>query len=239
MNAFFKEPNQYSNERKVVGMFIKVLEKKYVEDFVKRGILYMNSLDTFRSIEDQGIRGDKDEGAHASFDAESSRLNIGGKDIHGIIGRMRINYDYERNINIFCMTGLPYNILMPIGSVFKLSSKFSEFGDTAVLIPRNNIPILMQRIKRAYNKKTHIQQCPDEGGNWARSVEYVNQVYSGRFGVFRKLEKYSWQHEWRIAVFRKAKNLKAKPYKLSIGSIEDLCFITNVKCLIEEGFRYI
>jgi hypothetical protein len=62
-------------------------------------------------------------------------------------------------------------------------------------------------------------------------VDYEEENFSGRMGIFRKLKIYEWQREFRLAIFRDLKRPNSRPITLNIGNIEKLCIIAETSDL--------
>ncbi|HAT2072569.1 TPA: hypothetical protein I8005_001635 [Legionella pneumophila] len=218
-----------------VAFFIKFLDSQWVNSFVNEGILYMNSLKYFRDEEEKLARGDELEGISIIANGGNSTIHVSGKKIGGFI-KGRISFDYEESINIFSMVAVRDSAIQHITNTqaLKFNSLFKIFGDTAIIIARENIPTFIKRIKSSFNRNSYLYQVPDEP-YWAGAVNYVDDDFSGRYGPFKKNRSQSWQSEWRIAILRGAKHLKPKPYKLRIEPISDICIKIPTKILINEG----
>ncbi|WP_412755632.1 hypothetical protein [Legionella longbeachae] len=220
-----------------VAFFVKFIDSQWVDSFVNEGVLYMNSLKYFREEEDKLARGDELEGTSIIANGANSTVHISGKKLGGFI-KGKIVFDYEESINIFSMVAVRDSAIKNIttNQVLKFNPLFKNFGDTAIIITRENIPTFIKRIKSSFNKNSYIYQVRNEP-YWAGAVNYVDDDFSGRYGPFKKNQSQSWQSEWRIAILRGAKHLKPKPYKLKIGSISDVCVKISTETLINEGIR--
>lgn len=235
-NVLFEDPNNYKDNIFNLSLLIKFLKPQHLDDF-KKGILYMNPYSHFRATEETIARGDKLEGVEASYRAEDITLSITDSEgllipIGGLTGRGTFTNNYEENINIFSMTGFELDNIQDQVQQFNLDNRFEQLGEKAVII--KNPSKFFSQIEKAFNKRNNIIQIPYEPF-YIRPIEYVPSQHNGRIGAFRKLEEYSWQKEWRIGIYRKAKILKSEPYKFCIGSIEDLCWVHDTDELIKKG----
>ncbi|HCD9406803.1 TPA: hypothetical protein NGG73_003233 [Legionella pneumophila] len=220
-------------ERGQIGLFIKFTDSNYVESF-KKGKLHMKNIGYFNSVEESTqTRKDELEGVAASFDSTGATFTMDGTPL-SVIDRMNLRHSSSQNINIFCMTGIPLMKLHHSNKKLTFVDRFIELGDKAIIIKPQYTIQFMGMVKKALLRRKKLYACPDEPFIYTH-VDYEKMDYSGRMGVFRKLNKYEWQSEWRIAVYRDLKKSNFKPITLSIGNIEDLCFTVDTVDLIKYG----
>lgn len=232
--AIIKGKNVYK-ERGQLGLFIKFTDSKYVESF-KKGKLHMENIGYFNKLAESSnfqTRKDELEGVAASFDSTGATCTMGGIPL-SVVDRMSLRHSSSQNVNIFCMTGIPLLKLNHLNKKLTFSDKFIELGEKAIIIKPQYTIQFMNKIKKALLKRKNLYACPDEPFIFT-SVDYEKIDYSGRMGVFRKLNMYEWQSEWRIAVYRDLKKSNFKPITLSIGNIEELCFTLDTVDLIKYG----
>lgn len=67
--------------------------------------------------------------------------------------------------------------------------------------------------------------------------DYSSSILNNRT-CFDKMDKFSWQNEWRVILYRGEKSVE--PYRLEIGNIRDIChWVTidnlenEIKCCLE------
>lgn len=222
-------------KREQLGLFIKFTNSEHVESF-KKGKLHMKNIGYFNKLEESSnfqTREDELEGVAASFDSTGATFSMSGIPL-SVIDRMNLRHSSSQNINIFCMTGIPLIKLHHSNKKLTFSDKFIEFGDKAIIIKPQCTIQFMDKVKKAILKRKNFYACPGEPFIHT-SVDYEKMNYSGRMGVFRKLDIYEWQSEWRIAVYRDLKKSNFKPITLSIGNIENLCFTLDTIDLIKYG----
>ncbi|WP_298625318.1 hypothetical protein [uncultured Legionella sp.] len=153
-----------------------------------------------------------------------------------VCSRMNLRHSSSKNINILCMTGIPLE--EPHFSKRKVifSHQFQEFGNKAIIIKPECIATFLEKIHKALNKKEYYYACPGEPYLHTH-VDYEEDSFSGRMGIFRKLKTYEWQHEFRLAIFRDLKRSNPRPIILNIGNIEKLCIIAETSDLIKNGIE--
>ncbi|MCW8471350.1 hypothetical protein OQJ19_11910 [Fluoribacter gormanii] len=232
--SIIKGKNIYK-ERTQIGLFIKFTDSEYVESF-KKGKLHLKNIGYFNKLEESSnfqIRKDELEGVAASFDSTGASFTMDGIPLN-VIDRMNLRHSSSQNINIFCMTAIPRIKLHHSNEKITFSDKFIEFGDKAIIIKPQYTIKFMDKVKKALLRRKNLYACPDEPFIFTH-VDYEKKDYSGRMGVFRKLNIYEWQSEWRIAIYRDLKKPNFKPITLSIGNIEDLCFTVDTVDLIKYG----
>jgi hypothetical protein len=177
-----------------------------------QGLLYMKSLQYFKKIEDEDLRGDKYEGV-----AEIKRGTSGTvtpKNNPGspyIVRRWEIRWDlpHYKNINIFCMCAV-----RPSMGSFPVNKRNFRFGDHALILtkPQEFIDRISSQLKsQNINHKANL-------------VEYFNNDYVGEVGPFRKPINFAYQSEWRLACYSgHDKELN----DICIGNIKDISIVVG------------
>jgi len=165
-------------------VLIKFGRQEHLDELQRKGLLYMNDLPYFWRIEEQGVRGDKNDGVAIRYNGNSGLPKIEGQDFEVIDWEMRFPPENAKEINIFCMYAL-----MP--ATHPIDERMGEFGDRALVF--YNSQELLDRIYREF-KRQRIEAHAD-------MVSYVPRSYVGEMGPFRKLDNYSWQSEWRLVVY--------------------------------------
>jgi hypothetical protein len=193
---------------------IKFGKRKYIEEFINNGIIYMNPLSYFKSLEHDKPRSDKHEGASYCMPANGSTLLIDGVPMATIAGS--IIFKNEALTNVFCMYAFRESASRSL-----IDPDNFEFGDTfAALLDGDEF--LRRVLEVANREKMQIKY---------ELVEYVNkETYKGEMGIFRKFSEFAYQSEFRISIVTG----KDAPYILRIGDISD---ITKIGPLIELNKR--
>jgi len=185
---------------------LKVGPRKFMEEFVTEGRIYMNTLKYFKDLESKdALRSDKSEGLTASYPAHKMRIHVGGHEIKNLTGQVRFGHPEHEKIAIFSMYALTELNLDAI-----IDDRVLGFGDTTVVITKADE--FMDRIR---------QEC--EKRNWLYQTDLVTYVHKdtheGDMGVFRKYSDLSYQSEFRIAV----KSGRSGPIDdFYIGDISDI-----------------
>jgi hypothetical protein len=181
-------------------VLIKVGRQEHLDELQRKGLLYMNPLPYFWGIEEQGVRGDKNDGVASRYNGKSGLLKIEDNDIEVIDWELRFPPENAEAINIFCMYAL-----MP--ATHPIDERMGEFGDRALVF--YNSQELLDRIFSEF-KRQRIEAHAD-------IVSYCPRSYVGEMGPFRKLDNYSWQSEWRLVVYGGG----GVPRKIEIGDLSN------------------
>jgi len=175
------------------------------------GLLYMNTLQYLRQIEDEELRGDEFEGVaevHRGDRGTFTPENEPEKQF--IIGRWKLRWDLPQleKINIFCMCA----VRPSVGS-FPVDKRNFRFGDYVLILL--NPQEFIDRIS---------SQLESQNVNHnANLVEYISNDPVGEVGPFRKRKNFTYQSEWRLVCY--GGNGEARIFR--IGSITDICMVVK------------
>ena len=156
-----------------IRAILKFQKRRYIEEFVGEGHLYMNPLSYFVECGTPSkltdVRYDRDDGVSDWLQPSIAKLSIkvNGKfeEIPGICGPIRYHRSDALRANVFCMYGL-----RTIGVPPWVDERNFNFGDTfAILIDADEF---LRRVEIAANQTEHkIRWSP---------VEYVDRsTYHG------------------------------------------------------------
>jgi hypothetical protein len=194
-------------------LLLKLGQKEHLETLGK-GLLYMNSLAYFTSLEADPARGDPYEGTDSVIQPCDIGEFIIDPQIPGfekicvaptdLAGPVRIALQRTSSCNIFCL----FAINKPIeGPIFPKS--YQWFGDSFLLFTHTQE--FLSRVMAAAKR----QGLKVEG----RLVEYYDEIkYSGATGRFRKPSIYSHQCEYRIVLETGLQG----PFRFEIGDLRDI-----------------
>lgn len=201
--------------------FIKFGDRKYMEKLLYNGEIYLNTVEYFRTYEDENIIRDELEGV--SYILRNQRMEIFAEDKLILYGKPEsIMLRNERDIgNIYCLTSLfKDNLSKEFIGEFEVDSSLSKLGSTFVVIHNPNafISLLTEKLNSlGFNYKFHAVKYED------------NSTYEGEYGVFTKPIEYNYQLESRLFV----KSEGIDPIKFEIGSIERFATIHNISDLLK------
>lgn len=188
---------------------IKFGEKVHMESFYKKGIMFMNHLNSFRYTEDEHLRGDKNEALHEQREVKNIEINLGNNKI-GVAkeGRFQLWHDNPTG-NIFSMYALKTTQNL---NDIKIDDACKKFGDTCVFIL--DIKEFISRVSEAAQKAGfELVYSP---------VEYIDlKAFYGKWSPFKKPIQYSYQSEFRFLIQRNDN----EPIFLDVGPLEDIAAI--------------
>lgn len=148
--------------------------RHYAQKFIERGEMLFRPLKDFRVYNDEGIRGDMEEGV-VSFPVYDNFYNTS------------VNVKYYAGANIYCMTVIDsYETIDK--SIFP---KIQEFGKYCVIIKDyEHFLSCIRSVKTKYLKNGILHSLT------FGAVEYVD---GDRPNIFIKPKMYEYQHEFRIS----------------------------------------
>jgi len=128
----------WDNENSMdVFNFIKFGEEKNILDLFENGTIYCNTLEYFRKVEDDYVRGDIYEGTYKitnKIPENGVKLEIKGKELSGTLNKFHLR-EYYSNIdaNLYCLTAIIHQEIESLGTLTldiantKFGSHFLEF----------------------------------------------------------------------------------------------------------------
>lgn len=195
-------------------MLIKISEDRFIDLLQTEGHLYLNTINYFRSIEDSGLKGDKNEGKASLKQITNIQIQLEGKTI-AQASKGQLYFDHPENQgNIYCMYGIKTNSIDFSKKSFQkiqLENKTKNFGQSALLI--FDLKEFMNRLKNELqNKRTEFTFSPVS--------YYHNDTYNGKLSPFHKSHKYEYQNEVRLWIPNKGD----RPIEIFIGDISDISY---------------
>lgn len=195
-------------------VLMKLGRKEHMEQF-RTGLLYMNALSYFQRLEADTARGDRYEGIDSILQPQHlgeayidsgiptiGRIEISREDLAGPI---TVAMNRTSRCNLFCL----YALTSPVRDVL-FSSEHDWFGGDSLVLIINTQEFLNRISKAALERKLPLQGAP---------VEYFDETsYSGKVGRFKKSSRFSYQHEYRIAIETGIEG----PFLFQIGDIRDI-----------------
>jgi hypothetical protein len=195
-------------------MFIRISEDRYIDAFQKKGHIYCNTIQYFRFIEDNGIRGDKNEGKSYIKQVNNLEILFEGKIIaKAPNGQVYFEHPDDKG-NIYCMYGVESNLVdltKKIRQKIIIEDSTKEFGRSALLI--HNPEEFLNRVSRKL-KSLSLEF------NYSPVYYYNPNTYEGELSPFYKSNNYSYQNEIRIWI----PNKNEKPFEFYIGDISDISY---------------
>lgn len=213
--------NPIKRDNDALELIIKLGDQRHMQSLFEDGLLYMNTLEFYRSLESDGERSDPFEGAQRVRNWRGGILKAKSPNsgVHEEIAKLtkcravELNRNLQ-NLNVFCSYYLKSKLpLHSLGEAIPLQTK-QGFGEYAVVIIDS--AEFVTRVKMA---------ALDKGYRHFRGVvryEDFSQE-SIEVGPFVKSDVYSHQSELRIAVSTGKNN--ASPIELKIGSLRDIAIL--------------
>jgi hypothetical protein len=218
-------------------LLIKFMDEKYVDGFMNEGLLYMNNIKYFREYEDNdpALRGDTHEGLEASWLPEKITININGRTMKDLSGKVDVRQIHQDNTNIYCMTIISDHAILSQGEGgLYLSEDFLKFGNKAICIAGSNIGEFWNRVEEAMATDESIYTLNKDNIVYGK-INYIDRAtHHESLTVFSKFLPYEWQHEWRIA-FNKDDHVGK--YEFRIGSLADIAFVVNATELVNKPIQ--
>lgn len=178
----------------------------------KEGHIYCNTIEYFRTIEDNDLKGDRNEGKDYLMQSNNISISREGKTL-GRKGVGQIFFERtEDKGNIFCLYGVETKLVDLINRTLQriiIEKSAQRFGDSALLIL--DIKAFKDRIeKKLINLSREFQWSP---------VNYFDpKTYDGELSPFYKSQSFRYQNEVRLWI----PNNSGKPFEFSIGNISDI-----------------
>ena len=246
-----------------------ISKEKYLQEFLT-GSLYMNSLYYFWNefMLEEVKNGKRIPLAELAKNEKYGQLDL----FEGTVGTIEANSasDIEKHIvSDICARAVGFgycNILSfyrldIIPSDFYVSynlNNLSSLGDFVAIIKDKDE--LVKRITIAAEKECYKFICGDVSYRQAmkngvpidkrnaiicKSADKIDIRNSSQHrDIFTKMDKYAYQNEWRLALYRGVK--ETKPYRLEVGNLEDIvewCRIEDTTkkiddCLLNQKIKY-
>lgn len=221
---------------------------------LQRGLLYMNSVDYFASLEGEvgaALRRDELEDVYLKLSSgirngvvSELALQIEGQDefVLGPETIMTLNLPRPETVMVYCFGSVSAT---PDGQIpglddglLRFSERFREFGTHVLRI--TNLAEFSRRLSLAVTNHPHLYNSPFFEGGYGQ-VDYVDFTdYSGSIGLFRKPIDYAWQREYRICYGAQSEALNDRgALELNIGDLSDITEITSLEKFIAHPMSVI
>jgi len=125
-----------------IFFLIKIGDNKYMQELHQDGIIFMNDVDYFRKLEDNELRGDKDEGIIRIEQVVDIKLIHNGKLLaHGNSAQLKL-HDYDKKGNIYSLMAITS---LEDPDIFQVDVENKRLGDSFVIV--TNVKNFMERIE--------------------------------------------------------------------------------------------
>lgn len=213
-------------------MILKFQPKKYLMS-LQKGCLYMNTKSYFKKVDTENSHlYDKFEDINVHFSRPQIRFYQNNAEIvslNNIQEASVSNPNLNKYTHIWCCFHIKSG--MQIRSDGKLfDEKMWAFGDHVLAIA--NVKEFERRVIKALVKHKILFE--------ERSVDYRDKTLpvNSDMNIFTKFNEYNYQNEFRLAI-QSQDSIKANPFELNIGSIEDISIILHkyeIKNLVRQSF---
>lgn len=203
-----------------ISAFIKFGSEKNILDLYENGTIYCNTVEYFRKLDGDLLRGDNHEGTFkiTNFPPGSKITLKLPKDREMEIETARLHLrEFYTNIkgNIYCLTALTREEIIRLGSL-KLDSRNARFGTHFLFIKDNKL--FFDRLIAGFEEvNLKIMR------NFVKY--YDKHLISGELDIFHKSNEFEYQKEFRIVI----KNDEQNPIKIQIGSLKGISQIFESK----------
>ena len=202
-------------------MFIRISEEKYIDALQRNGHIYCNTIQYFRTIEDNNHKGDKNEGKAFLKQIKNFEILLEGKTIgKGVNAQLYYEHPDDKG-NIYCMYGVestPIDLSKKGKQKINIEDSSKELGKYALLIL--DIEEFLKRIDQSLNKIS-------KDYHWSPVHYFDSSSYEGELSPFYKSQIYQYQNEVRIWI----PNKEEKPFEFYIGDISDISYKVKVENL--------
>jgi hypothetical protein len=202
-------------EHKIIA-FIKFGSIENMTDLYENGTIYMNTIQHFRKVEDEELRGDKYEGASKIINSLPGKFKIPNIEREFNYQKLHILEAYEEVLgNIYSLYCISSNGF-PNPLDFELDQKNKRFGTHCVLIKDNQyfLDSIEIELKRQGLKFRH------------GFVNYYNKEgKSGKLNLFEKPNEFEYQKEFRFYV----EHNKIESLSIQIGSLQNCAELITIE----------
>lgn len=221
-----------ASQRRILA-FVKILEQREHAEQLLDGRLFMNTLGTFRELEDDSShpRADRHEGLVAWFQPDQIELRFNDLVIpsEDLAAPVAVSQNHILSRNAYCVFSLNSDGVEEFGpeDLQRVRSKMEiplpcyEFGSHSVVI---------------WKPEEFVWRCAEaiQKQNFPGHINFVSYfdetTFSGMLPCqpgFAKRSRYEYQREYRIVLDRKP--AEPAPFELDVGNIRDIAFLMPTK----------
>ena len=203
-----------------IKMFLKLGSLKNITDLYENGTVYINTIEFFKKIEDNELRGDNYEGASEIINSLPGTFRIPGIDRDFKYEKIHLKKSFDEvlgNIySLYCISSKGF----PNPLDFRMDEKNLRFGTHCLMIKDNDY--FFKKIKA---------ELKNNGYEFTHGFVnyYDKEKISKELTLFDKPTEFEYQKEFRFYVH----NNKLEPIKIQIGSLKDYAEIIETKHLTE------
>ena len=203
-----------------IKLFLKLGNEKNIYDLFENGTIYINTIEYFRKVEDEELRGDKYEGVSRVINSLPGTFKIPGIDREFNYVKVHLKESYKEVLgNIYSLYAISSKGF-PNPLDFKFDERNLRFGTHGVMI--KDLPLFFNKIENEL-KKNNLKF------NHGFVDYYDKEEVSREITLFEKPLEFEHQKEFRFYV----ENDKIKPIKIQIGSMKDYAEILKIEDILE------
>ena len=203
-----------------IKLFLKLGSEENILDLFETGTIYMNTIEYFRKVEDEELRGDKYEGVSKVINSLPGTFKIPGIDREFNYVKVHLKESYKKVLgNIYSLYAISSKGF-PNPLDFKFDERNLRFGTHGVMI--KDLPLFFNKIENEL-KKNNLKF------NHGFVDYYDKEEVSREITLFEKPLEFEHQKEFRFYV----ENDKIKPIKIQIGSMKDYAEILKIEDILE------
>jgi len=203
-----------------IKLFLKLGSEENILDLFENGTIYMNTIEYFRKVEDEELRGDKYEGVSKAINSLPGTFKIPGIDREFNYVKVHLKESYKEVLgNIYSLYAISSKGF-PNPLDFKFDERNLRFGTHGVMI--KDLPLFFNKIENEL-KKNNLKF------NHGFVDYYDKEEVSREITLFEKPLEFEHQKEFRFYV----ENDKIKPIKIQIGSMKDYAEILKIEDILE------
>lgn len=203
-----------------IGMFLKLGSYENIRDLYENGTIYLNTIQYFRNLEDNELRGDNYEGSTRIVNSLPGTFTIPGVDKEFKYEKVKYQVAYETvlgNIySLYCISSHGF----PNPLDFQVDKRNFKFGTHCLMVKDNQRFLDRIESELKANKFNFTHGFVDY---------YEKDKVSKHLSLFEKPKEYDYQKEFRFYV----ENSELKPIKIQIGSLKNYAEIIETKNLAE------
>ncbi|WP_163407910.1 hypothetical protein [Flavobacterium ajazii] len=203
-----------------IKLFLKLGSEENILDLFENGTIYMNTIEYFRKVEDEELRGDKYEGVSRIINSLPGTFKIPGIDREFNYIKMHLREAHKEVIgNIYSL----YTISskgFPNPLDFEFDKRNLRFGTHCLII--KDLPYFFKKIKKELKKNNYKF-------NYDFVDYYDKEEVNREITLFEKPLEFEYQKEFRFYV----EDYGMKPIKIQIGSLKKYAEILKIEDLLE------
>lgn len=204
-----------------IKMFLKFGQEDHIKDLYYNGTIYMNSIQYFRGIEDEELRGDMYEGVSRIKNYPPGQIEIPSLGYKANYLALQIRQSYKTILgNIFSLYCISSHDWVGEPEDFKINEKIKRFGSYCMLIKDNKkfLHLIESKLKELKVKYKH------------NFVEYYDKdKVDKEITLFEKPLEFNYQNEFRFYVER----ISDQPFVFSIGSLIDIAELHSSDIIVD------